>query len=203
MQRIDAPRPLFNNFDIGSYLIYRMYPKYRVFIDGRPEAYPARFFTDTYLPIQNEYSQFKEEAKKWGFKTVVFSIMDQNPRTVNFLYNVTQDPGWRTVYLDDFMIVLLRVEEAEKRQLTPIDFASIEVKNYRYTSVVSYTNLSTFLYNMKQHEQAKAFNHKALAIVPENPAANKIMANILIRDERPNLRLVSEYLTKSSNGVFW
>ncbi|MDP2585823.1 MAG: hypothetical protein Q8P29_03005, partial [Candidatus Levybacteria bacterium] len=36
--------PIFNNFDIGSYLTYRLYPKEKVFIDGRPEAYPASFF---------------------------------------------------------------------------------------------------------------------------------------------------------------
>ena len=35
---------LFNNFDIGGYAIYRLFPTYKVFVDNRPEAYPVEFF---------------------------------------------------------------------------------------------------------------------------------------------------------------
>jgi len=33
--------PIFNNYDIGSYLIFHLFPNHRVFIDNRPEAYSA------------------------------------------------------------------------------------------------------------------------------------------------------------------
>jgi len=36
--------PIFNNYDIGGYLIYHLFPGERVFVDNRPEAYPASFF---------------------------------------------------------------------------------------------------------------------------------------------------------------
>jgi hypothetical protein len=51
--------PIFNNFDIGSYLIFRLYNKSlpagrQVFVDGRPEAYPASFFQITYILMQQD-----------------------------------------------------------------------------------------------------------------------------------------------------
>ncbi|MDP3973922.1 MAG: hypothetical protein Q8P92_03755 [Candidatus Daviesbacteria bacterium] len=104
----NLPNPIFNNFDIGSYIIYRGYPKYRVFVDGRPEAYPADFFTNTYIPMQSDYARFKKEEQKWGFKTIVFSHTDQTPWGRNFLQNVVKDPSWETAYIDNFMVVLVK-----------------------------------------------------------------------------------------------
>ncbi len=197
------PQPLFNNFDIGSYIIYRSYPEYKVFIDGRPEAYPARFFEETYLPMQENYEIFQKIHKKTGFKTVIFSLTDQNPRTIKFLRAITNDPQWKIVYLDHFMIVLVQNDTVKKLKLSPIALNSLTPENYHYTDVAAYTNLSTFLFNMYAFEKAKLFNQKALEIAPNNPAANRIMANILLQDKNPNLGLVHEYLSKTQNGVFW
>lgn len=104
----NSPQPIFNNFDIGSYIIYRGYPKYQVFVDGRPEGYPAQFFQNTYIPMQSDYSRFKIEEEKWGFKTIIFSRTDQTPWGRAFLQSVVKDPDWKIVYIDDFMIVLVK-----------------------------------------------------------------------------------------------
>lgn len=104
----NLPQPIFNNFDIGSYIIYRTYPKYKVFVDGRPEAYPKEFFQNTYIPMQSDYVKFKELEAKIGFKTIVFSHTDQTPWGRNFLQNVIKDSDWKTIYLDNFMIILIK-----------------------------------------------------------------------------------------------
>lgn len=105
----DLPTPIFNNFDIGSYIIYRGFPKYKVFVDGRPEAYPTEFFQNTYIPMQSNYEKFKEEEQKWGFKTIIFSHTDQTPWGQTFLQNIVKDAAWKLVFADNFMIVLSRL----------------------------------------------------------------------------------------------
>ncbi|MBI2597481.1 hypothetical protein HYW41_04955 [Candidatus Daviesbacteria bacterium] len=100
--------PIFNNFDIGSYIIYRGYPKYKVFVDGRPEAYPKEFFLDTYIPMQSDYSKFKLVEEKFKFQTVVFSRTDQTPWGRNFLQSIIKDPTWKVAYFDDFMLVFVK-----------------------------------------------------------------------------------------------
>lgn len=101
--------PIYNNFDIGSYIIYKGYPKYQVFVDGRPEAYPKEFFQNTYIPMQSDFARFKIEEEKWGFKTIIFSKTDQTPWGRNFLQNIVKDPDWKLVFIDDFMIILSRL----------------------------------------------------------------------------------------------
>lgn len=97
--------PIFNNFDIGSYLDYRFYPKERVFVDGRPEAYPATFFLQDYIPMQVEESKFDNQDQKYKFNTIFFSHTDQTPWGENFIRQITKNSKWKLVYLDDFAVI--------------------------------------------------------------------------------------------------
>ncbi len=105
----NLPGPIYNNFDIGSYIIYRGYPKYQVFVDGRPEAYPAGFFSEVYIPTQADYAKFQLLEKQYNFKTIIFSITDQTPWGRTFLNSVAKDTSWKIVYLDNFMAVLSKI----------------------------------------------------------------------------------------------
>jgi hypothetical protein len=196
----NLPQPLFNNFDIGSYVIYRAYPKYKVFIDGRPEAYPASFFENTYLPMQENYSLFKQEEKKYKFKTVIFSITDQNPRTINFLSLITKDPNWKTVFLDQFMIILVRNDFAQNIEAVKLD--SLSINYYKYSNCTSYINISTLFFNINHLKQAESFGKKALSLCPNNPIANNSMA-VILHFEKADPNLVYRYYSKSTNWIFW
>lgn len=101
------PGNIFNDFDIGGYLDGRIYPEYRTFVDDRPEAFPASFFS-TYIAIQQDPAVRAEEFSKYGVNTVVFSVNDATPWAQDFLRQITEDPGWKTVYYDGFTIVLTR-----------------------------------------------------------------------------------------------
>ncbi len=100
--------PIFNNFDIGSYLLYRLYPKERVFVDGRPEAYPASFFSSTYIPMQQDPSIFSSVDTTYHFNTIIFSHTDQTPWANMFLRTIIQNPNWKILYLDSFSIILVK-----------------------------------------------------------------------------------------------
>lgn len=164
----NLPQPIYNNFDIGSYIAYQGYPKYRVFVDGRPEAYPADFFENVYLPSQKDYSKFKNLEKIYNFQTVIFSITDQTPWGQNFLKNITSDPDYATVYLDDFMIVLIK-----RNLLKNLNIAEIDLKSFDFISdnYFSYLRISYFLYNLGYKEEAKIFAQKSLELYPESKKA--------------------------------
>lgn len=100
--------PFFNNFDIGSYFLFRLYPKEKVFVDGRPEAYPAVFFHKTYIPMQQDPKLFAEESKKYRFNAIFFSHMDQTPWASTFLQDIVKNKTWRIAYLDETVIILTK-----------------------------------------------------------------------------------------------
>jgi hypothetical protein len=99
---------LFNNFDIGSYLIYRLYPEQQVFVDGRPEAYPADFFQNVYIPMQQDPAGFTQATEHYGFTTIFFSHTDQTPWGEAFLKQIVNNTSWTIIYLDDYAIILVK-----------------------------------------------------------------------------------------------
>lgn len=117
----NLPNPIFNNFDIGSYIVYRGYPKLKVFVDGRPEAYPSEFFTNIYIPVQSDYLKFKELEKKTGFKTIIFSHTDQTPWAASFLQSVVKDDSWKLVFIDNFIVIFVKPEIAAQKSLKVLD----------------------------------------------------------------------------------
>lgn len=99
--------PIFNNFDIGSFLIYSLYPQERVFVDGRPEAYPASFF-DEYKRMQTDPVFFKQQVKRYSINTVFFAHTDITPWGQAFMQSIIKNPEWIPVYVDERIVILVR-----------------------------------------------------------------------------------------------
>ena len=100
--------PIFNNYDIGGYLIFNLWPERKVFVDNRPEAYPSDFFQKVYIPMQEEKKTWDEQLKIYGFKTIIFSVVDYTPWGQKFLTRIVKDPDWKTVFLDSRVIILVQ-----------------------------------------------------------------------------------------------
>jgi hypothetical protein len=101
--------PLFNNFDVGSYLIWKLYPEERVFVDGRPEAYSPEFFANVYKPMQEDPRQWKHYADDvYHIEYVFFDYHDITPWAQAFLSSISQDSNWPLVYQDDSTVIFVR-----------------------------------------------------------------------------------------------
>ncbi len=100
--------PIFNNYDIGGFLIFSLFPNQKVFVDNRPEAYPKEFFDKTYLPIQEEVSEWQTAQEDYGFNTVFFSHRDNTPWGQEFLVRLIDDPAWAPVFADNYAIIFLK-----------------------------------------------------------------------------------------------
>ncbi len=100
--------PILNNYDIGGYLIYHLYPKEKVFTDNRPEAYPGSFFSDIYVPLQENSAIFDEQDKLYRFNAIFFSHRDFTPWGQKFLIERISDPRWAPVFADRYAIIFLK-----------------------------------------------------------------------------------------------
>lgn len=92
---------LFNDYDWGGYLIWKLYPSLPVFIDGRADVYGDAFlhrFADTY--------QFKNDWNKalqaWDVQTVLI------PPNSALATGLRRAPGWSVSYEDAQAVVLSR-----------------------------------------------------------------------------------------------
>lgn len=100
--------PIFNNFDVAGYLVYYLFPGQRVFVDNRPEAYPARFFTDIYFPMQSDEAKWATTSHDYGFNVIVFNYRERSARGEQFIVRRVLDPMWAPVYLDKNIIILAK-----------------------------------------------------------------------------------------------
>ncbi len=106
--------PFFNNYDIGGLMIFGFFPKERVFVDNRPEAYPKEFFKNIYVPMQEREDIWEQELKKNKFNAIFFYRLDYTPWSQTFLISRVSDPLWAPIYVDDQTIIFLYRNEENK-----------------------------------------------------------------------------------------
>ncbi len=100
--------PIFNNYDIGGYLIYHLFPQERVFVDNRPEAYGAKFFHDVYEPMQADENKWQEADNKYHFNVIYFMRHDLTSQAQPFLLRRIADPDWVPVFVDAYNIIIIK-----------------------------------------------------------------------------------------------
>jgi hypothetical protein len=103
--------PIFNNFDIGDYLIYHLYPDDRVFVDGRPEAYPPGFFKNVLLPAIHTQKGWLDIDHQYRFNTVVLGFHTQ---VLGLVRRLHFDDDWFLAWSDDFTIIFLRMNDQNR-----------------------------------------------------------------------------------------
>ncbi len=99
--------PIFNNYDIGGYLIYHLYPE-KVFFDNRPEAYSTDFIQNTYIVSLENKDLFKELDKKYNFNVIFFYYRDYTPWAQTFLTRIIYDNTWAPIFADYENLILIK-----------------------------------------------------------------------------------------------
>jgi tetratricopeptide (TPR) repeat protein len=121
----NIPGPVFNDADIGSYLIGSLYPQEKVFVDNRfADAYSPSFFRDTYIPLLSDETKWQEALKRYDFNAIIVYQYDETEDFRTFIRRRIYDRGWSFVYLDPYVLILLRntaanSETIQKFAITP------------------------------------------------------------------------------------
>ncbi|MEN9582740.1 MAG: hypothetical protein RL641_694 [Candidatus Parcubacteria bacterium] len=101
--------PIFNDTDVGSYLIWYLYPQEKVFADNRfGDAYSESFWKDEYLAAMTNEQKWKEVSEKYNFNTIFIDQYDKGSGIRDFVFNRIHDPAWVFVYGDDYNVILVR-----------------------------------------------------------------------------------------------
>jgi hypothetical protein len=96
------PGPIYNRYGWGGYLIYQLYPEYRVYIDGRADVYGDAFFAEA-MRTYDGTGDWAGSLDRYGVKTVLIS---PDAPLASLLRS---DQGkWKVVYEDDDAIIFIR-----------------------------------------------------------------------------------------------
>ena len=100
---------MFNRDEFGDYIIYRNYPVYKVFIDGRIDMYGVKVFKEYYKVINFE-SGWEKILEKYNITWIIY---DSSSPLSRYLI---QNKNWRLIYSDKVASIFLK-ETPENHRL--------------------------------------------------------------------------------------
>ena len=92
---------MFNNDEIGDYVIYWLYPRYKVFMDGRSDMYGEPILKE-YVKVAHIEPGWKDVLAKYDINYIFFytdSVLVRHLMT---------DAGWAKIYTDNVASIFLR-----------------------------------------------------------------------------------------------
>ena len=111
VERENVPAQIFNNYNEGGYLTWRLGPKYAVYIDGRALPFGPGSFdrNQTLMTTPPESPEWQREAEQYGIHAIIVPLsryngVDQFPVLRQFCASA----AWRPIYLDEVSGVFVR-----------------------------------------------------------------------------------------------
>jgi hypothetical protein len=90
---------IFNHYDWGGYLIWRLFPSTRVFIDGRADLYGQQLL-DQFASTYQFKGDWQKALQRWGIDTVLV------PADSALATGLRGSPGWSVAYEDSQAVIL-------------------------------------------------------------------------------------------------
>jgi hypothetical protein len=103
IQTRHLPGPIYNRYGWGGYLLFRLYPEYRVYVDGRADVYGDDFLFE----MVNTYdgrNGWREPLERHGVRTVLISP------EVPLASLLRIDEDWEKVFEDGQAVIFTRVQ---------------------------------------------------------------------------------------------
>lgn len=165
----DLKGPIYNNYNIGNYLEYRLYPRERVFVDGNPEQYPQEFFKNIYYPMENSFDKFQEYSNKYNINVVVYEHKNQTRNVNPLLIGLTNSPEWRMVYLNELLVVYVKNIPRNNKALShQITEDSIQIPKSELIDKDKIADLSNFFRIIKWYKPMVAMDLAYLDLDPRS-----------------------------------
>lgn len=128
VKKYNLPGPIFNDYVIGAYLIWRLYPDYKVFIDPRYGPYWQETGPDYFDIMYNlSHENFEKFHAKYPFQTAIIDMKET--MLINFLLS---SPNWKLIYFDMSSVVI--VQESVIPTLNP-EALSVDMSTSKYSEV--------------------------------------------------------------------
>jgi hypothetical protein len=110
----EPPGRLFNNYNSGSYLLYRLAPQVRTYIDARFDVSAVNRDSAAALADPAVFEAFVERE---GIGTLV--LQHPSPESITLLPALARDPRWRLAFRDANSTIHVRADASPPAPRTP------------------------------------------------------------------------------------
>jgi len=99
-----TPGPILNYYNWGGYFIWRLYPEYKVYVDGRADLYGDAFMDEMASTYYLKGASWRRPLENWGIRTVVL------PPDAPVVTALMALPDWKAIYSDNQAVILTKVK---------------------------------------------------------------------------------------------
>ena len=103
---------MFNPYNWGGYLIWHLYPEYRVFIDGRTLNETAFLHTSLIFKAEQgknlKIALWKQLLDAYGVNFIITNAVSSSGKIIRLVDMLYIDNGWKLVYADGKSIIFIR-----------------------------------------------------------------------------------------------
>ena len=96
------PGPILNHYNWGGYFIWKLYPQYQVFMDGRADVYGDRLM-DQFAATYYLTDDWRLPLQQWGIRTVIL------PPDAPLITALKSGNQWKQIYADPQAVILSRL----------------------------------------------------------------------------------------------
>ncbi|MGA9790109.1 MAG: hypothetical protein WBQ43_05405, partial [Terriglobales bacterium] len=106
LRSANYPRNIFVFYDWGGYAIWKLYPEYRVFVDGRADLYGDDLMRQSIRTVMELRTGWREILDHWNVDALLV------PPSCAVAQALLLDPNWHAAFSDSKAIILLRAPSA-------------------------------------------------------------------------------------------
>jgi len=204
IERERVPSQLFNSYNLGGYLTWRLGPKYPDYIDGRAIPFGPELFRrqDELLRLAPDSLEWQRESDLRGIHSIIVSLARYDGlQFFPVLKKFCDSDIWVPVYLDEVAAVFVRrgadAEDLIRRSrvncsTTPLPAEALsENRSQRFNQ---WANAAATLLVLGRTRESIAATGNALAIYPESANVHYIRARALAATGQQS-QAAEEYLT--------
>jgi len=179
IERENLPAQVFNGYEAGGFVVWRLGTKYRDYIDGRAIPFGPDLFNHLQQVLQSppDSPAWQNEADRYGINTVVLSLARyEGLKFVGaVLPQYCTSENWRPVYLDEVSAVFVRRRPETQALIErfPVECSTAPLPTAAHPrnwgdEFNRWANAAAVLLTLQRNQEAAAASAKALSIFSDS-----------------------------------
>jgi Tfp pilus assembly protein PilF len=187
IERENLPGEIFNTYDEGSYLTWKLGPRRRDYIDGRDTLFGVTRMhrAGQLLQLSPDSAAWQQEADRYNINTIILPLARFDGVQLLQLKGFCDSRGWQPVYLDEISMVLVRRTPQTEAliQRFPVDCATATLPSapLDHSAAGSFNqsaNAANLLAVLGRTSEALSATDDALQVFPDSPSVHWLRGNI-------------------------
>jgi len=188
IDREDLPKNMFNSYDEGGYVAWKLGLQYPDYIDGRAIPFGAEGLPreERLLATPLDDPEWQQEAERYHINFAIIPL----ERHIEQLQELCNGANWKPVYLDELAIVLVRRTPETESVIDRLQVSCPSVSlpgaplEHNAKSFPQWVNTAQVLLVLRRNAEALAAADIAMHIYPKNALLHRIRGDILYASHR-------------------